>query len=434
MGNPIVHYAICWNNLLSQYITSTNYFNDINIILYISIFVFILVNYSYFSQNDIIWILSASNQRSSSYDNIYSFNIDSNLDYHCNSSSDNTNSYSYFINGDKFNNNNNGLKKIRSPSIYEKVGNNNNDFIIPYIYNNNNNYTNNNINHFFYQYSNPINIRNDFSVGTPETISIAMNKKIISFFHEDTGFDQWLAGVIDASGKIGITKKNNVYIEIVTLIEDIKILRYIQSNIGGNIKFLTDQNMVQYRMQKDAGIVDISNRIKNFLQNYERIQQFQLILPKYGIQRDKYIPLTIDSKWFVGYFDAKGFVISIIDNPIIKDLSIQIVSDNFSDVNLFYQIFGGKIEEIQSSNYKWFTINKDQNMLFYNYYIKNIRQFQTNKSIRLYLISEFYKVKPKNPFFKNTYVSKSNSWENFNLKWKAYYHSIIDKYNHLIYL
>ena len=391
MGTPIANYAICWNNLSSKYILSTNFINDINIIIIFSIFVFILVNYSIFSKNDIIQILSASNQRSSYYDNI---NI---VDFHfiC----DNNNSY--FINDNKFQFSNNYY----------------------YSYN-----TNTFIHHKYYSHFLPINIHKDFSVGTPETISIAMNKKITSFFYEDTQFDQWLAGVIDASGKIGVTKRNNVYIEIVTFIEDLKMLRFIQNYIGGNIKILNDKNMVQYRMQKDSGIINISNRIKNFLCNHERIEQFQLILPKFGIQRDKNIPLTYDSKWFAGYFDAKGYVISSIDNRVNKDLSIQIISDNFSDVHQFSQIFGGKIQEIQSSNYKWYTFTKDQNIKFYNYFIKNIRQFQTKKSMRLFLIYEFYKLKSQNAHFKNSYLA--STWENFNLKWKVYFNSIIDKYNH----
>lgn len=391
MGKPIEYYAICWNNLSNEYIISTNLINDINIIIIICIFVSTFVNYSYGSKNDIIWILSASNQRSSYYDNIYSFDINSNYDYHCYSTSDNSNTY--FVNGDKFYkiysyniDDNINYSGLQIPSTSKKV-----DYLIP------------------------INIRNDFSVGTSETTSIAMDKQIISFFHDNNSFDQWLAGVIDANGKIGINKKNDVYIEIVTFIEDIKILRYIQSKVGGNIKYLINENMVQYRMLNDVGIVDISNRIKNFIRNYERIQQFQLILHKFGIQFDQYSSITINSKWFTGYFDAKGYVISTMDNPIIKDLSIQVVSDNIRDLQPFYQIFGGKIEKIQSSNYfKWFTINKQQNILFYNYYIKNIRQFQTNKAMRLYLIPEFYKVKIQNPHFKNKYVSKS--WETFNLK------------------
>ena len=402
MGSSISNYAICWNNLLYQYIISTTYINDLNIII-ISIFVFILVNYSIISKNDIIRILSASNQRSSYYDNINNFDLNYLYDYN--------NSYfnSYFICHNKFQFTNNYYYSYNIDTIQ---------------YNYFSNYYFTYHKHNFYYI--PINIHKDFSVGTSETTSIAMNKKINSFFYEDIEFDQWLAGVIDASGKIGLTKKNNVYIEIVTFIEDLKMLRFIQNYIGGNIKFLTDQNMVQYRIQKESGIINISNRIKNFLCNHERIEQFQLIIPKFGIQRDKNIPITKDSKWFAGYFDAKGYVISNIDNRANKDLSIQIISDNFSDVNLFSKIFGGKIQEIQSSNYKWYTISKDQNINFYNYFIKNIRQFQTKKSMRLYLISEYYKLKSQNAHYKNSYLS--STWENFNLKWKVYYNSIIDKY------
>ena len=391
-----MNYAMCWKNLSFGNIISTNYFYDnYTHIIIISIFLFFFVNYLIISQNDIIQILSASNQRSSSYENISNFDSKNSYD----------NSYSdiffknflLFINSMKFFL---FFSYNSDKSIYHKY---NSDSIF-------------------------INIHKDYSVGTPETISIAMNKKITSFFYEDTQFDQWLAGVIDASGKIGVTKRNNVYIEIVTFIEDLKMLRFIQNYIGGNIKILNDKNMVQYRMQKDSGIINISNRIKNFLCNHERIEQFQLILPKFGIQRDKNIPLTYDSKWFAGYFDAKGYVISSIDNRVNKDLSIQIISDNFSDVHQFSQIFGGKIQEIQSSNYKWYTFTKDQNIKFYNYFIKNIRQFQTKKSMRLFLIYEFYKLKSQNAHFKNSYLA--STWENFNLKWKVYFNSIIDKYNH----
>ena len=89
-------------------------------------------------------------------------------------------------------------------------------------------------------------------VGTSETKCAATFPK---------GFSEWLAGVIDGDCSLLVSKQGYTSLEITMGFEDLPLLQYIQSVLGGSIKPRSGVKAYRYRLHNMKVMITIVNSI-----------------------------------------------------------------------------------------------------------------------------------------------------------------------------
>lgn len=240
------------------------------------------------------------------------------------------------------------------------------------------------------------------------------------FIDKEIKFNQWLAGLIDANGYLYLASKKYPSLEIITSIEDEKMLRQIQNKFSGNIKLRSGSNSIRYKLSNKDNMIKLLNAINGNIRNTKRITQFIIVCNNLNIPIKQIETLHFNHAWFSGYFDGNGSINYSYQNNNLQ-LQIFITNKYLVDVQPFEIIFKGQIYFEKSNNgyYKWIITNKDLHLLYYEY--NKLCPSKSFKGNRLFLIKSFYKFYDIKAYqLNNDNLLLFKSWLNFDLKWKSY--------------
>lgn len=137
-------------------------------------------------------------------------------------------------------------------------------------------------------------------------------------------------------------------------IEDLPLLRYIQNSLGGSIKLRSGAKAYRYRLMNKSGMIRLINGINGHIRHSGRLLQLHRVCTQLNILTLSPLPLTIESPWFRGFFDADGTVGFYLKNGH-PQLTISVTNKLLIDVQPYLDLLGGNIYFDQSQNgyYKW---------------------------------------------------------------------------------
>ena len=253
-------------------------------------------------------------------------------------------------------------------------------------------------------------------VGTSETVRMFSNYHIIKQ-KKELKIRQWIAGIIDGDGYIGITKKGYCTIEIVMEVRDIACLIKFKNRYGGSIKSISGGNAFRYRLHHKQGLIQFIIDINGMLYNPTRIEQFQKLCNLYNIDFIQSPILDFNSAYLSGLFDTDG---SISMNITSYQVFITISQKRRYLLDMICSIYGGKVYTANNSKtaFKW-TVSKKEDILnlIENYFHWN--GCISEKKKRFNIVKEFYKLSSQGAFKSNNiYIKKL--LENFIHKWSKY--------------
>lgn len=297
--------------------------------------------------------------------------------------------------------------------IKKRIYNYGNPFIVKYC----NNEYNQQITNLFNKDVNLLNLEEVEISETIRTQKYNLNKKW-NEKKEERKFNQWLAGLIDGDGYLGITEGKYTCCEITVGLEDEKMLVKIQDKLGGSVKLRSGSNSIRYRLQNKPGMIKLINRINGNIRNSKRLVQLNKVCLLLDIEVKNPCKLTKDNNWFSGFFDADGTINYYYYNER-PQLFISVTNKYLVDVEDFKNILGGSINFDKSQNgyYKWVITNEYNHKVFYEYILNNpSRSYKGNK---IYLVPEFYKLYNLKAYKKDNSLMY-NAWLNFSKKWNSY--------------
>lgn len=238
--------------------------------------------------------------------------------------------------------------------------------------------------------------------------------------HNEIHWNQWLAGLIDGDGYLGLSRFGYASLEITMDLKDEHALQQIKQKLGGSVKLRAGSKSVRYRLHHKKGIIDLIYRINGHIRNSVRVEQLKKLCNQYNIEFIKASLLTsesIDNGWFAGFFDADGTITFSIKNNV-PQLTISVTNKKEIDVIDFKTVFGGNIylDKSQNGYYKW-SIQSEKDVLNMLEYFKK-HPSRSSKKKRLHLVPLYFylkKMKAYSMLAKNEALFKA--WENFQTKW-----------------
>lgn len=205
------------------------------------------------------------------------------------------------------------------------------------------------------------------------------NKKL------NTNYLDWLAGLIDGDGYLGITKQGYVNFEISVESKNIRCLTNIKKVFGGSIK-PGRGNWDKYRLHHKEGIINLINGINGRLRNPIRILQLDKICKQYNINLKETKELNYSSAWLSGFLDAVG---SINLSTSSEDILISAPHKNKYLLDLIANMYGGVvIIEGKADTFKWIISKKDEVLGVLDYF--KIHPLMSKKQVRINLIESIY--------------------------------------------
>nr|YP_003204903.1 endonuclease [Millerozyma farinosa]CAY39273.1 Endonuclease, COB group I intron encoded [Millerozyma farinosa] len=231
-------------------------------------------------------------------------------------------------------------------------------------------------------------------------------------------FNQWLAGLIDGDGYLGMTNKKYSNCEITVGTEDEKLLRIMQNKFGGSIKLRSNSNSIRYRLQNKLGMINLVNAINGNIRNSKRLTQLYQVCDTLNMNVMKPIKLDINNSYISGFFDADGTINFYYQNNR-PQLYISITNKYLMDLDFCKEMLGGEMyfDKSQNGYYKWVMTNETNHINFYNYMRNN--PGYSHKMNKVYLMPLYYK-----HYNAKTYMKKETllykSWLKFETKWKNY--------------
>lgn len=254
-------------------------------------------------------------------------------------------------------------------------------------------------------------------VGISETTRTKSLNKDLYIKPEHDKFNQWLAGLIDGDGYLGISKKGYTSCEITVALQDEKTLYLIKQRFGGSIKLRSGSKSVRYRLHNKIGMINLINAINGNIRNTKRLIQLHHVCTILNLPIIEPIKLTINNSWFSGFFDADGTIEYYYKNNR-PQLTISVTNKLYIDIYHYLPILGGNIYYDRSQNgyYKWSIQSKSDILNFVNY-IKNnpSRTVKLNRIILCKLYFDLINLKAFKPSDKSTNINKS--WNKFEYKW-----------------
>jgi ubiquinol-cytochrome c reductase cytochrome b subunit len=250
-----------------------------------------------------------------------------------------------------------------------------------------------------------------------------LSSKLTSQEKREVLFNEWLAGLIDGDGYLLVTKEGFTGCEITVALEDEKMLRVIQDKLGGSIKLRSGAKAMRYRLQNKIGMINLINRINGLVRNSKRLPQLFKVCDALGITPKTPELLTIESAWFMGFFDADGTINYYYQNQYTNNkprpqLTVSVTNKYYNDVLPFKEILGGNIyfDKAQNGYYKWSINSKELHMHFYNQFLKY--PSKSVKSKRVFLIKEYYDLMGIKAHISDDNTSLYKAWIQFENKWK----------------
>lgn len=226
-------------------------------------------------------------------------------------------------------------------------------------------------------------------------------------------FNQWLGGVIDGDGYLGVSKAGYSSLEVTMSLEDESALLKIKDKLGGSVKLRSGSQSFRYRLHNKKGMFELTKRINGNIHNTIRLAQLKNVCSVLNVKMLEPVTLNINNAWFSGMLDADGTV------TLKKTGQITIgVTQKYKDnILAFKTILGGNIyfDKSQNGYYKWQVQSKSEVLRVLGYFKEN--PSYTLKKHRLALIPEVvdllnlgYHLSPiDNPPYK-AWLSMLNKW------------------------
>jgi hypothetical protein len=196
---------------------------------------------------------------------------------------------------------------------------------------------------------------NPILVGTPETTRAATSAKhalgSVRYpkpFHPSVPplsepFRQWLGGLIDGDGSFSVNQKGYPSLEITVGVEDLPLLRQLQSTVGGgSLKLRAGAQAYRYRLHHSGQLRWLLEQLNGALRHSRRLGQFYRVCSVLELSPQEPRPLSPDSPWFAGFFDADGTVVLRETPGSTPQLSVRVTNRAFVDVEPF-RVFGGSV-------------------------------------------------------------------------------------------
>lgn len=261
-----------------------------------------------------------------------------------------------------------------------------------------------------------------YLVGISETIRETSNNNTPAsqgHNYNNIKFNEWLAGLIDSNGYLGVNKLNLTSCEITIDLRDQRLLYLIKQKFGGSIKLRSGSNSIRYRLHNKKGMINLINAINGNIRNTKRLIQLHKVCSILNIPIILPYNLHKNSSWFVGFFDADGTISYSFKNKH-PQLTISVTNKLLVDVEMFVKVFGGYIYYDKSKNgyYKW-CIQSNKDILNFINYIK-LNPSKSLKYNRLLLCNKFYYLINNKAYLQQINTPLYKAWIKFTEKWKYY--------------
>lgn len=250
-----------------------------------------------------------------------------------------------------------------------------------------------------------------------DLVGISETTRETSLKNNDIKFNQWLAGLIDGDGSLGVSKAGYTSLEITVATADAKALEFIKQKLGGSLKSRSGSNSVRYRLHNKKGMIDVINRINGHIVNTKRLPQLHKVSSILNIPVIKSIPKNINNNWYSGFFDADGCISWSFKHDSVQ-LTISASNKQKVDLEMFKNQFGGEIYLDKSwEGYIWSIQNKNDILKFVEY-IK-LNPSRTTKFNKLMLTNKFYELKDLKAYKASKGSILNKAWLNFEKKWNS---------------
>ena len=226
----------------------------------------------------------------------------------------------------------------------------------------------------------------------------------------DSLFNEWLSGLIDAKGEFILSKKGYASLKIIS---DKTVLYAIKHKYGGSIKNIAGSNSWRYKLHSKKGLIELINSVNGHIRNPARILILYKICLLYNIEPNEAKPLTYNNAWFSGFLDADG---SISLNKQSGLLSISISHKNKYLLDPLVCLYNGIVQPIKSKEVFQYSLIKDKEVvdLIFNYISKCA--LKSGKRHKLSLIKKFYLFKDYMHLDVHQ-LDKHNEWIKFKKEW-----------------
>lgn len=226
-------------------------------------------------------------------------------------------------------------------------------------------------------------------------------------------FAQWLAGVIDGNGSLQFTKQGHTSLEITIGLEDLALLEFIKSILGGSIKSRSGAKAWRYRLQNKEGMIKLIHLINGYIRHSSRLVQLHRVCQRLGIPVVEPVSINCDSAWFAGFFDADGIITFSVKNEV-PQLSVRVVNKLLQDVKLYKDVFGGNIyfDSSQNGYYQW-SIQSQSDIIRMSTYFKSF--CRSNKSNRFHMVDKYFELRNIKAFKQDN--ANYDKWLTFKQEW-----------------
>lgn len=243
------------------------------------------------------------------------------------------------------------------------------------------------------------------------TKSLNSNKYYSQNCFSEKFFNEWLAGLIDASGQFLVSKKGYANFKIIVPENDKSLLYEIKHKYGGSIKSISGSNAFRYKLHHKKGLILLVNHVNGLIRNPNKILQLNKVCALYNIQLKPNIPLIFNNGWLSGFIDADG---SIFIDEKSNQLVISITQKNRYLLDPLIRLYSGRIEILSSKDAFLYKIYRKKEILNLvdNYF--NNYPLRSNKAYKLKMIKDFYLNKD---YINSDKINEYNLWINFKNKW-----------------
>jgi len=129
-------------------------------------------------------------------------------------------------------------------------------------------------------------------VGTSETTRAAPYPK---------AFCEWLSGIIDGDGCFLVSKKGYTSLEVTMSMEDLPLLQFIKTKLGGGLKMRSNAKAYRYRLHNKEGMLKLIACVNGHIRHSSRLHQLHRICTYLGVPCQSPKPLNKESHWFAGF-------------------------------------------------------------------------------------------------------------------------------------
>jgi ubiquinol-cytochrome c reductase cytochrome b subunit len=233
----------------------------------------------------------------------------------------------------------------------------------------------------------------------------------------EESWNQYLAGLIDGDGYLGISNKGFACLEITMDIYDEYALNKVKQKLGGSVKLRSGARAFRYRLHHKTGILVLLHRINGYIQNSKRIPQLEKMCNLYEIPYKDPVKIKRDNSWFAGFFDADGTIGYSIKKGW-PQLTISVSNKKEIDLMPFKEVFGGFCRLDKASNtYKWDIYSTEAVSDFCEYLREH--PLHSRKKQRIFLVKRFYELRDCRAYKEDPNSLLFKAWVQFEKDWNT---------------